>query len=118
MQYRTDGGGGMVNVSDTVPELEAELGIEIVKREQFVTYRQTITLRKRECVGAALAYLQQRLHEGKVTGRVLCVNMNQGGITQVQTEQTGRIRIGSELESLTDEVFSPKNDVDRENELA
>jgi hypothetical protein len=95
----------VVNVIDTVPAIEKELGIEVVKSEQYVTYKQTVALRKKECVGAALAYLQQRLHEGKVTGRVLCMNMNQGGITQVQTEQTGRIKIGSELEEMTDEVF-------------
>lgn len=96
----------MVNPIDTDPDIEAELGIEVVKAEQFVTYRQTIALRKRDKVGAALAYLQSRLHEGKVTGKVLCLNMNQGGITQIQTEQTGRIRIGSELEALTDEAFA------------
>ncbi len=102
----------MVNVAGTVPTLEDELGIDVVKSEQFVTYRQTIALRKPECAGAALAYLQQRLHEGKVTGRVLCLNMNQGGICQIQTEQTGKIRAGSELEELTDEVFS-QNTVDK-----
>jgi hypothetical protein len=96
-----------------VPEIEKELGIEVVKREQYVTYRQTIALRKKERVPAALAYLQQRLHEGKVTGRVLCMNMNQGGICQVQTEQMGKIRIGSELEALTDAVFvSAENQMD------
>ncbi len=95
----------MVNVSDTHPDLEEALGIEVVKEEQHVTYRQTIALKNRDQVGAALAYLQQRLHEGKVTGRVLCINMNQGGITQVQTEQTGKIPMGSELERLTDQVF-------------
>jgi hypothetical protein len=100
----------VVNVSDGVPDIEAALGIEVVRAEQYVTYRQTISLRKREHVGAALAYLQQRLHEGKVTGKVLCINMNQGGITEVQTEQRGKIRIGSALESLTDEAFSPHED--------
>ena len=104
----------MVNVSETAPDVEEALGIEITKREQFVTYRQTIALRKREHVGAALAYLQQRLHEGKVTGKVLCMNLNQGGICTVVTEQTGKIRIGSELEELTDEVFSSKNPLDIE----
>lgn len=86
--------------------LERELGIEVVKREQFVTYRQTVRLTKKEHAAAALAYLQQRLHEGKVTGKVLCQNMNQGGITSVVTEQTGRVPLGSELERLTDAVFA------------
>ena len=104
----------MVNVIDTIPAIEKELGIEVVKAEQFVTYKQIIALRKRECVGAALAYLQQRFHEGKVTGRVLCMNMNQGGICQVQTEQTGKIRIGSELEELTDEVFASKENSEKD----
>jgi hypothetical protein len=34
------------------------------------------------------------------------MNMNEGGITQVQTEQKGKIRIGTELERLTDEAFA------------
>lgn len=96
----------MVKVIDTVPAIERELGIEVVREEQFVLYRQTIALRNKDKVGAALAYLQSRLHEGKVTGKVLCINMGQGGITQIQTEQTGKIRIGSELEELTDQVFA------------
>lgn len=95
----------MVNPLDTVPEIEKELGIEVVKAEQFVTYRQTLALRNREKAGAALAYLQQRLHEGKVTGKVMCMNLNQGGICTVVTEQTGKIRSGSELEEITDQVF-------------
>lgn len=106
----------MVNVIETVPAIEQELGIEVIREEQFVTYRQTIALRNKERVGAALAYLQSRLHEGKVTGKVLCINMGQGGITQIQTEQTGKIRIGSELEELTDEVFAQKPiEIDRIN---
>lgn len=103
----------MVNVSDTAPEMEEALGIEVTKREQYVTFRQTITLKNRERAGAALAYLQQRLHEGKVTGKVLCINLNQGGICTVVTEQTGKIPLGSELETLTDEVF--KLPLDRKN---
>ena len=107
----------MVNVAETVPDIEKELGIEVVRAEQYVIYKQTIALRKKEHVGAALAYLQQRLHEGKVTGKVLCINMNCGGITQVQTEQTGRIQIGSELEELTDRVFSSQKVVDTELDI-
>lgn len=95
----------MVNVADTIPEIERELGIEIIKEEQFVTYRQVIRLIDKDKVGAALAYLQSRLHDGRVTGKVMLINMSQGGINQVQTEQTGKIRIGSELERLTDEAF-------------
>jgi len=103
----------MVNVAETDPQIEAHLGIQIVKEEQIVTYRQTISLTKKEHVAAALAYLQDRLHASKVTGKVLCMNMNQGGITQVQTEQTGKIKIGSKLEKLTDEVFAlaPENKI-------
>lgn len=95
----------MVNVSETDEVLEQALGIKVIKEEQFITYRQTISLAKKEHVGAALAYLQERLHSGKVTGKVLTTNMSEGGINSVVTEQTGKIPIGSELERLTDEVF-------------
>src|ERR1700748_1221734 len=95
----------MVNVAEVGDGLEEALGIRIVREEQIITYRQTISLTKKECVGAALAYLQERLHAGKVTGKVLCTNMGQGGITSVVTEQTGKIPIGSELEKMTDSVF-------------
>lgn len=89
--------------------LEQELGIEIVKREQFVTYRQTVRLTKKDRADAALAYLQKRLHEGKVTGKVLMQNLNQGGISSVVTEQTGRVPLGSRLEKMTDEVFEKED---------
>ena len=95
----------MVNEANGVPAIEQELGIEITKEEKVVVYRQTIALLNKEKSGEALAYLQSRLHEGKVTGKILLMNMNQGGICGVQTEEVAKIRKGSELDELTDEAF-------------
>ncbi len=89
---------------DTRTQIEKDLGIEVVKREKIVSYRETIALRNKSRIPEAVAYIQSQLHHGKVTGKAN-VNMNQGGVTQVLTEQNARIRLGSELDDLTDEVY-------------
>lgn len=93
---------------DTRTATEIELGIEVIKREKFVSYRETVALKNKEKIPEAIAYIQQQIHSGKVTGSVE-VTMNQGGVRQVLTEQNGRVRLGSDLDELTDEVFSLKN---------
>ena len=90
---------------DTRTQIEKDLGIEVVKSEKIVSYRETVALRKKERIPEAIAHIQSLIHGGKVTGKVN-VNMNQGGVVSVLTEQTGRIRLGSELDEMTDEVFS------------
>lgn len=102
---------------DTRTDIEKELGIEVIKREKIVSYRETVALRNKDRVPEAIAYIQSQIHHGKVTGKVN-VNMNQGGVTQVLTEQNGRVRLGSELDDLTDEVFSLEKSLDIKKELA
>lgn len=89
---------------DTRTQIEKELGIEVVKREKIVSYQEMIALRNKDRIPEAIAYIQQQIHNGKVTGKVN-VNVNQGGVTQVITEQRGKVRLGSELDDLTDSVF-------------
>ena len=89
---------------DTRTSIEIELGIEVVKREKIVSYRETVALRNKARIPEAIAYIQSQINHGKVTGKV-SVNMNQGGVSQVLTEQNARIKLGSELDDLTDEVF-------------
>ncbi len=96
---------------DTRTDIEKELGIEVIKREKIVSYRETVALRNKDRVPEAIAYIQSQIHHGKVTGKVN-VNMNQGGVTQVLTEQIGKVRLGSELDDLTDEVFSLEKSLD------
>ena len=102
---------------DTRTEIEKELGIEVVKREKIVSYRETVALRNKARIPEAIAYIQSQVHRGKVTGKVN-VNMNQGGVTQVLTEQNGRVRLGSELDDLTDSVFSLNKCLDTEPNTA
>ena len=102
---------------DTRTDIEKELGIEVIKREKIVSYRETVALRNKDRVPEAIAYIQSQIHHGKVTGKVN-VNMNQGGVTQVLTEQNGRVRLGSELDDLTDEVFSLEKSLDIKKEPA
>ena len=90
---------------DTRTDIEKELGIEVIKREKIVSYRETVALRNKDRVPEAIAYIQSQIHHGKVTGKAN-VNMNQGDHSQVLTEQIGKVRLGSELDDLTDEVFS------------
>lgn len=93
-------------VNDTRTAIEKELGIEVVKREKIVSYRETVALRNKDRIPEAIAYIQSQVHIGKVTGKVN-VNVNQGGVVNVLTEQNGRVRLGSELDELTDEVYWP-----------
>jgi len=102
---------------DTRTEIEKELGIEVVKREKIVSYRETVALRNKARIPEAIAYIQSQVHRGKVTGKVN-VNMNQGGVTQVLTEQNGRVRLGSELDDLTDSAFCLQKCLDIEPNTA
>lgn len=102
---------------DTRTEIEKELGIEVVKREKVVSYRETVALRNKARIPEAIAHIQSRIHHGKVTGKVN-VNVNQGGVVNVLTEQNGRIRLGSELDDLTDAVFSLEKEVDIKEQTA
>ena len=97
---------------DTRTPKEIELGIEVVKREKVVSYRETVALRNKDRIPEAIAYIQSQIHRGKVTGKVN-VNVNQGGVVNVLTEQNGRVKLGSELDDLTDDVFClQKKEVD------
>ena len=102
---------------DTRTEIEKELGIEVVKREKIVSYRETIALRNKARVPEAIAYIQAQIHRGKVTGKVN-VNVNQGGVANVLTEQNGKVKLGSELDDLTDEVFCLQKPLDMEPDTA
>jgi translation elongation factor EF-G len=104
-------------VKDTRTEIERELGIEVVKREKIVSYRETVALRNKDRIPEAIAHIQSQIHRGKVTGKVN-VNVNQGGVVNVLTEQNGRVRLGSELDELTDEAFFLEIKVDKQRNVA
>ena len=102
---------------DTRTQIEKDLGIEVVKREKIVSYRETVALKNKARIREAIAYIQSQIHHGKVTGKVN-VNVNQGGVVNVLTEQNGKVKLGSELDDLTDEVFFLHNFVDRKPNTA
>lgn len=102
---------------DTRTAIEKELGIEVVKREKIVSYRETIALKNKARIPEAIAYIQSQVCHGKVTGKVN-VNMAQGGVGNVLTEQNGRVKLGSELDDLTDEVFCLAKKLDTEPQTA
>ena len=102
---------------DTRTQIEIDLGIEVVKREKIVSYRETVVLKNKARIPEAIAYIQSQIHKGKVSGKVN-VNVNQGGVVNVLTEQNGRVRLGSELDELTDEVYWPIRVVDTKEDVA
>ena len=102
---------------DTRTQIEIDLGIEVVKREKIVCYRETIALRNKDRIPEAIAHIQSQLHTGKVTGK-MNANINQGGVVNVLTEQNGRVRLGSELDELTDEVFCLNKVFDIQRDVA
>ena len=105
----------MVKVSDTRTAIEKELGIEVVKREKIVSWRQTVALKNKDRIPEAIAHIQSQVRRGKVTGKV-SVNMNQGGVVNVLTEENGKVRLGSELDELTDQVYFLEKKVDNEGD--
>lgn len=102
---------------DTRTDIERELGIEVVKRDKIVSYRETIALRNKARIPEAIAYIQSQIHKGKVSGKVN-VNVSQGGVVNVLTEQNARVRLGSDLDDLTDEAYWPMKIVDAEQDVA
>jgi hypothetical protein len=93
---------------DTRTAIEIELGIEVVKREKIVSYRETVALKNKDRIPEAIAHIQRQIHSGKVTGKV-GINVNQGGVTQIVTEQNGKIRFGSQLDMDTDDIYFEKH---------
>jgi hypothetical protein len=102
---------------DTRTEIEKELGIEVVKREKFVSYRETVALKNKARIPEAIAYIQSQVRHGKVTGLV-STTINQGGTRHVMVEQNGRVKLGSDLDHLTDKVFCLEKYVDIDSETA
>ena len=102
---------------DTRTQIEKDLGIEVVRREKTVSYREVIALRNKARIPEAIAYIQSQIHTGKVSGSVN-VNVSQGGVVNVLTQQNGRVRLGSELDELTDEVYWPIRIVDSKEDVA
>ena len=102
---------------DTRTATERELGIEVVKRQKIVSYREEIVLTNRERIPEAVAHIQAQVRHGRVTGKVN-VNINQGGVTRILTEQNATIRLGSEMDQLTDEAYSFGNGNGHDNGVA
>ena len=102
---------------DTRTQIEKDLGIEVVKREKIVSYRETVALRNKDRIPEAIAHIQSQIHRGRVTGKVN-VNVNHGGVVNVLTEQNGRVKLGSELDDLTDQVFCLTKKLDMEPDTA
>ena len=102
---------------DTRTSIEIELGIEVVKREKIVSYRETVALTNKARIPEAIAYIQSQINHGKVTGKV-SVNMNQGGVSQVFTEQNAKIKLGSEMDEITDAAYSFNKPLDIKAEPA
>jgi hypothetical protein len=84
--------------------IEEELGIVVVKEELTATYRQTVSLTKKDRAVEALAYLQSKLAESRKTAK-LALSLNQGGMRSVVTEETTDVPIGGAVEKMLDVEF-------------
>jgi hypothetical protein len=104
-------------VNDTRTEIEKQLGIEVVKREKIVSYRETVALRNKERIPEAIAHIHSQIRTGRVSGTVN-VNVSQGGVVNVLTEQIAKVRLGSELDEQTDEAYWPDKVVDIQSNVA
>jgi hypothetical protein len=86
---------------------ETELGITIISERMTLTYEQTIRLKDRTKISAALAWIQTRLSREGATGQISSELQN-GGCRRVTVTHVKNIPIGSPLQASVEAVFEKK----------
>lgn len=79
--------------------------IPVAHAEQFATYRQVIRPPDQEGVALLLTALHRILRSQRFTGKVT-LNLNQGGVRDLITEQVTAVRPGSEADIALEKNFS------------
>lgn len=95
-------------------QIEESLGMEVVKEEYFVTFRQTIMVADKSKLPAATRYLQMRASEGRVTGHIRH-NLSQGGLQNIVTEEV--VKVPDARAPEIDELFLFQKDAKVKNAL-
>lgn len=78
--------------------------IKVDRREHFATYRQVIRPHAADEAADLITSLYRALRIQKFTGPVT-INMNQGGIRDIVTEQITRVPLGSEADLVLEKAF-------------
>jgi hypothetical protein len=78
---------------------------KVVLAEQTAIYRQVIQCRDKRAIPVILQGLHELLAEEKFHG-TMHVNYQQGGITNIVTEQVVRIREGSDADQILEREFA------------
>jgi hypothetical protein len=86
---------------------ETELGISIVSEKMTLTYEQTIRLKDRTKISAALAWIQMRLSREGMTGQI-STELQDGGCRRVSVTHVQNIPVGSPLQAAVEAVFQKK----------
>lgn len=79
--------------------------INVVRKKLTANYEQVVTIGRQTNVPETLAALNKMLTEDGFTGRMV-VNYNQGGVTNIVTEQVAHIREGSEADKVLEPEFA------------
>lgn len=78
--------------------------IAVTKSEQFATFRQVVTPKKLEIPGTLLT-LHDILSKQKFGGKMI-VNYQQGGVTNIITEQVAEVKEGSAADRILESEFA------------
>lgn len=86
---------------------ETELGITVVSERMTVIHEQTIHLKERNKISAALAWIQMRLSRAGMTGEISS-EFQDGGCRRVIVKHTRNIPVGSPLQGDVEAIFQKK----------
>lgn len=79
--------------------------IPVSSSEQFATYRQVIRPPNQEEIAYLLAALHRILRSQRYTGKIT-LNLNQGGVRDIITEQITTVKAGSEADIALEKNFA------------
>jgi hypothetical protein len=86
---------------------ETELGITVTSEKMTLIHEQTILLKDRTKISAALAWIQTRLSRAGMTGAISS-EFQDGGCRRVTVSHVKNIPVGSPLQAAVEEVLQRK----------
>lgn len=86
---------------------EMDLGITVTSEKMTLTHEQTILLKDRTKISAALAWIQTRLSRAGMTGAISS-EFQDGGCRRVTITHVQNIPVGSPLQASVEALFDKK----------
>ena len=77
---------------ETEPVVLENDEVEVLKEEQFTTYRQVIACNDQEDVPRILTEMHSTIVAGKFTGKLI-MNCSQGSVNNITTEEVAKVKL-------------------------